>query len=209
MTATQTDAPKVKHALCFDRPYAPALYHLADRPVLIAIRKSFDDTPVRLIDRAICENDEKTLQFISYITLMNELGQVFCYYRGEAGEESRLHGDLSLGLGGHVDGLPAPSQTPTEYLYAEGERELKEEAGVILTTPLKYTHIIADPTNPVGRVHMGLFTVAKVHSSIQLDTEKDVITRGFWIHPNELMQYEYFNRLENWSKAVANYLYAR
>ena len=171
----------------------------------------FETSPTAIGDREGedgLEADETKLQLLPYITLMNDAGEVFCYYRGKAGEESRLHGALSIGLGGHVDTAVAPLDKLEHHLKREAGRELAEEAGIVLADPvnqLTFTHLIYDATNPVGRVHLGIRCVYRMTSADRVDPEKGTIEKGFFRHPSKFTPEEVV-RMENWSQVCLNLL---
>ncbi len=176
-----------------------------------SVPPAFFTTSTRLIDRAHCETDESTLQLIPYITLRNPVcNEVFCYYRGEAGGEARLHGALSIGLGGHVDMAPTAygSLALRLLLDFEGKRELLEEASVDYSQDLVFTDLLCNPTDAVGRVHIGLFAVVDVTSKQIRDmkTEVGVVERGEWMSTDMLRSPDVYSRLEPWSKVALSVL---
>lgn len=202
--------PKVKLALCMQRTNAPAEFQEATTCRTLNIPRHFWDTPTQLINRAICETDESTLQFIPYIVLMNESNKIFSYYRGGAGEESRLHSKVSIGLGGHVDEAVREEDEDNEeallhLMQREGARELDEEAG-IKEASLRFVALLVDPTDAVGRVHIGLLSIHHIKDAAALVLEADVIEKGNWISLDGLQDERVFSRLENWSKAVVMHL---
>src|SRR5207253_1300135 len=100
--------------------------------------------------------EEYWLQLLPYIKVGVERGDTFRYTRGGGGEEARLHGNYSVGIGGHVDIYPQPGSL-LSVIQAEAQREAKEETKLDLEPHLLTpTHFICDPTNAVGRVHLGL-----------------------------------------------------
>lgn len=192
----------------------PALYIkssiITGQPHALAIPPVFFETSATEVgDRlAGLEKDETKLQLLPYITLLNPAGEVYCYYRGGEGEEARLHGDLSIGLGGHVDTGVIPHDKLEHHLKREAGRELLEEVGIKLADPVKqltFTHLIYDTTNEVGRVHLGIRCVYRMSANDKIDPEKGVIEKGFFRRPNEFTADEVF-RLENWSKVCLNLL---
>lgn len=158
-----------------------------------------------LIDRDICETDEDFLQLLPYVVLLNPNGEVFTYERGGKGGEARLHGNLSVGLGGHVDELPHP-HTLLQRLQLEAQRECEEEAGIKLRQLPLFNHMLYDGTNAVGRVHLGLLTITAFDPSQRLTLEDGMIENGRWERPTLLLNSKEFQRLENWSKLVVGYL---
>lgn len=55
----------------------------------------------RFVKREECEDDSTLKQIIPYL-LLTCLDKVFTYVRGVKAGESRLHGKLSFGIGGHI-----------------------------------------------------------------------------------------------------------
>lgn len=159
--------------------------------------------PTHLVDRDVCETDESLLQLIPYIVLRDTRGRVACYERGAAGGEDRLHGKLSIGLGGHVDRAPQGSESLHALLVAEAARELKEEVGLdadvggITFMDMLYTG--ADG-GAVDRVHLGLLGEHRMSDDEQLVLEDKVIENCRFLPLSELLLPETFERLERWSQ---------
>lgn len=157
--------------------------------------------PTYLKDRADIEKDPSFQHFIPYIVLINERNEVFIYSRGKAGGEQRLVGNLSIGLGGHVDEQPAEGQTLLELLELEGARELKEEAGLELPYAMQFRKLLIDHTNEVGLVHLGLLAICPVDSRTVLQLEEiGVVEKGDWLTLAQLHADDIHTRLENWSQ---------
>lgn len=101
------------------------------------------------IDKADAETNEDYRQIIPYIAVVRRRdGKVLVYDRH--GEEGRLHGLSSIGIGGHVD-------YPEDWQNG-ARRELLEEAGIPLelNCPLRPLGIIIKNDSIVDRVHLGL-----------------------------------------------------
>jgi predicted NUDIX family phosphoesterase len=163
------------------------------------IPPGFFDLPFKLGDRALIESDPTKLQIIPYLILTNEADEVFCYSRGGAGEEARLHGRLSIGLGGHVDTLAGDGENYVEHFRSEVIRELQEEVGVTPTAPIEFSMMLHDQSDEVGLVHLGLVTTYKISSSQMLTLEPGVIECGYFKHPVAFLADE-FERMEPWSQ---------
>lgn len=193
---------KPKLALGYMAADLPANVLPAEGRHIIPVDASFyANKPVYLKDRALIEKDPSFQHFIPYIVLINERNEVFVYSRGAGGGESRLHGNLSIGLGGHVDEAPAEGQTLLELLELEGARELKEEAGLELPYTMQFSKLLIDHTNDVGLVHLGLLAICPVDSQVvlQLD-EVGIVERGEWLTVEQLKAEDIHSRLENWSQ---------
>ncbi len=201
----------MKVALCIDKTDCPVSYG-EPVPGVFGILPDFLSKGVasaRLVDRALCETDETLVQLLPYIVIMNERGDVLRYTRGGAGGESRLHGNYSIGLGGHVDIAPSTQDELLSVLRSEAARELQEEIGLV-ANPLRirFLHAIVDGTNSVGRVHLGLLAIYMVSvEDSEIMKFEDAICDGKFVPLRSLVEEpETFGRLENWSKAVAAHL---
>lgn len=202
--------PPPKYALCIDASQFDRFsWHCPHEGMLLCTigDGEVEGMTTRLIDRAICETNESTLQLLPYNVLINEEGKVFCYTRGGGGAEARLHAKLSIGIGGHVDYEPYEGGLQL-LLKSEAIREVMEEVGMTWATqPLpKFTHYLMDYTNPVGRVHLGLLSVNHIHSSQMGKQEDGMIENGEFVDIDFLAEPEQFSRLENWSQSVITYL---
>lgn len=111
------------------------------------------------LPRAEAEEDPSHKQLIPYCVLVRG-GEVFCVHRTSAQGERRLHGKLSIGIGGHVNPPDlGPGPEPQGLLAAALRRELDEELAVPwdrLTEPPRLLGLLNDDGNPVGAVHAGL-----------------------------------------------------
>lgn len=115
------------------------------------------------IPRALCETDESWRQVIPYIVGISKDAGLFTYLRAEAGGESRLHRLRSLGIGGHVNVADGAGEGGRKSFLAAVRREVKEE--VLYDKTLSSTTwigMINDPSNPVGRVHLGIVGILSV-----------------------------------------------
>jgi predicted NUDIX family phosphoesterase len=185
----------------------------------------------QLEDRAACETDPSRLQLIPYIVVRREdTGQILSYARGTGGAEARLHGKLSIGIGGHVDTeLPASehdedrSDVLLTHITDHAERETVEELGVkfysdeaddelevrrLDNNPYWTGMLIYDDTKEEGTVHLGLLYGLDIPDPSYLgQTEAGVIESVAWNSLEELMVPPLFERMENWSKTVIESLY--
>jgi len=110
----------------------------------------------RFVDRAAAEQDPSQKQPIPYCILTRG-PEIFVVQRRKQGSEGRLHGKLSIGLGGHIGPEDGPENDPG--LVARGlQRELSEELhGVDHLAPgAQLVGMLNDDSNPVGKVHAGL-----------------------------------------------------
>ncbi len=102
------------------------------------------------------ETDETRKQIIPYV-LMTADGLWLNYRRGAAGGEERLHGKVSLGVGGHVH--RGDGEHPWTAYRAAAQREAAEELVLPETRFRQVIGVLYDDSTPVGRVHLGVVEV--------------------------------------------------
>jgi len=118
--------------------------------------------PAKLVylNRSEAEQDKRYKQLIPYVLVICN-GKVLRYRRGKGGQETRLHGLYSVGIGGHISdedhGLFSKG-----IGYEEGmRRELKEEVEIEqVNAPA--VGLINDDSTEVGYVHFGVVHVLRV-----------------------------------------------
>jgi len=88
---------------------------------------------------------------------------IFRVQRTNRQSEARLHGQWSIGLGGHVepeDAVPSPGEPDTgpRFFIRSLWRELREELHFDLATAAqpRFLGLLNDDSTPVGEVHAGL-----------------------------------------------------
>lgn len=128
------------------------------------------------VERATAERTPTWKQVIPY-TLVARGAEVLLLRRSARGGESRLHGKLSIGVGGHVNPIDAESGRD-ELLAACARREIDEELEVRGSYEIRSLGLLNDDSNPVGAVHLGLVQVATLHGSVQV-REVDALEGSF------------------------------
>ena len=168
-----------------------------------------------LLTRPECETMEDYMHLIPYITLVNvQTGEVFVYSRGKGGGESRLHGNCSIGLGGHMEDPVTATYSIQDAIVDTIAKELEEEVGLPNTPERKDLYrskldtnnfnIILDTTNDVGKVHLGIAMFVVVDPKELGAVEQGVIERGQWMSIQDLIESHEAKTitLENWSVIV-------
>jgi predicted NUDIX family phosphoesterase len=112
------------------------------------------------LNRNEAEHDKRYKQLIPYVLVICR-DKILRYRRGRAGQETRLHGLYSVGVGGHISeedhGLFSHDRG-----YQEGmRRELMEEVSIDVSNEPAVAAINDDSTE-VGCVHFGVVHVARV-----------------------------------------------
>ncbi|MED4798998.1 hypothetical protein P9684_03930 [Bacillus atrophaeus] len=152
--------------------------------------------------RGNAEENQNYKQPIPYAVLQKG-DQVFAYKRLKKGGEKRLHDQLSIGVGGHMNAIEGTNfwEAVTENL----RRELTEELFISTSNlNLEIVGLINDDLNEVGKVHLGVLLVVKLPEIAEVSVRETDQLEGFWLHKKDFDNPEVFNRLESWSKYVAD-----
>jgi len=119
-------------------------------------------TQILYLNRSEAEQDKRYKQLIPYVLIICN-DKVLRYRRGKGGQETRLHGLYSVGVGGHISeedhGLFS-----NRHGYQEGmRRELMEEVAIDQAKDAAVA-VINDDSTEVGFVHFGVVHVMTVAS---------------------------------------------
>ncbi len=113
----------------------------------------------RFLPRPQAEQDPTHKQLIPYV-IMTCAGRYLTYVRGKRAGETRLVGNRSIGIGGHIN--PADEAMPLfrsdfrEAYRTAVEREVSEEVDVEASHADHVVALLNDDSNEVGRVHLGV-----------------------------------------------------
>ncbi|MFN3407654.1 MAG: hypothetical protein ACK45B_01555 [Limisphaerales bacterium] len=112
------------------------------------------------LNRSAAEQDRRYKQLIPYVLIFCR-DRILRYRRGKGGQETRLHGLYSVGIGGHIAEEDHGLFT-TDRGYQEGmRRELMEEVAIAPDQDAAVA-LINDDSTEVGYVHFGVVHVAQV-----------------------------------------------
>ncbi len=147
------------------------------------------------LPRPEAEEDPSHKQIIPYVVLCRG-DEVFATRRLNKGGESRLHGLISLGIGGHIN--PEADGDGSDVLYRGLRRELEEEVDITSYGNLVPRGMINDDTNEVGKVHLGMCFTMEVSGAVKVrETEK---LEGLWLKRSQLAGMA--EEMETWSQLV-------
>ena len=156
------------------------------------------------VPRDQAELDPEFKQIIPYVALLKG-DSVFVTRRLPRGGEKRLHGLLSLGIGGHINECDADAVVGAVdggVLLRGLYRELREEVEIENEGALRFVGLINDDGTEVGSVHLGLFCSMDVTGEVRVrETEK---LEGFWMRRDELRGA--VEKMERWSAIAAEAL---
>lgn len=161
--------------------------------------------------RPALENNPDFIHPIPYIAVVAN-GKILHYRRGAAGGEGRLHGKVSVGIGGHVDAADIQwtdggnikiKETLQRAVGREVEEELASEGGYSVT----FTHVIQADATPVDQVHLGLVGLVDV-SGFEDDLVFEDAMEGASFIPFEDLRARKVNgdavELETWTALIAD-----
>lgn len=137
-----------------------------------ALLSALAPIPPVWLPRSIAETDPTHKQWIPYGLIREPTGRWACYRR--RGSESRLRGIRSLGIGGHINPIDAPSpdsaEAPWRSLFWNGFlRELAEELPAAVPGGSQFLGLIHEDLSPVGRVHIGVVFLHQTTTPLPLD----------------------------------------
>ena len=180
--------------LVFDQSNLPAaLNHEGFVPSQVGFLTTLLDYS-RFVRRGDAEGNPALRQIIPYVVLLQQ-GRAFAVERLRTQSEARLHGKLSLGIGGHLN----------EPDIAVGAlRELHEELlldGAELDA-LVFRGFINDYSSAVSRDHLGCLYTVETSGEVTVrenDKMAGVFQTSTFLQANRA-------RLENWSIITLDYL---
>ncbi len=152
------------------------------------------------LQRKDAESNPAFKQLIPY-ALMQFKDTFFVYRRGKLLAEKRLHGDYSLGVGGHISVTDSGLFSTT---YEDGlKREINEE--VIIESPYtqRIVALLNDDSNDVGKVHFGIIHILALEKPSVKPKEKSINETKF-LNTEELLNK--IDAFENWSKICIQHI---
>lgn len=192
-----------------------------DEQVLVVERKVFDElgafrglqfdveryldrlfaagTP-RFLPRPQAERDPNHKQLIPYVLMTCE-GRYLTYVRGKRAGETRLVGNRSIGIGGHInptdDAAPLFRSDFREAYRAAVEREVEEEVCVEAGHTDRIVALLNDDSNEVGQVHLGVVH-CWVLDAPKVSRREQMITQMEFMSIDELRAVR--DQMETWSQ---------
>jgi predicted NUDIX family phosphoesterase len=153
------------------------------------------------VERRHAERDPMLKQVIPY-ALFERDGGIFLMRRLAKGGEARLHGKLSVGVGGHVN----PVDGAEDALEAGLAREIEEEVEVEGGWEARAVGILNDDATPVGAVHFGLVYRVRPGGAVRV-RERDALEGSFTPREEVLrLLREERPRFETWSALLLDRL---
>ncbi len=138
----------------------------------------------RFIARPQAEKDPSYKQIIPYAIMICE-DKCLTYVRGKRAGETRLVGNRSIGIGGHInpvdDAIPLFNTDFRDVYQAAVQREVAEEVSVDASYTDRVVALLNDDSNEVGQVHLGVvhcwvLDAPNVTKREQMITQMDFMT---------------------------------
>jgi predicted NUDIX family phosphoesterase len=162
------------------------------------IDKIFARGTLRFMPRPAAEKDPTYKQIIPYVIISCK-GRYLSYVRGKRAGETRLVGNRSIGIGGHInpiDDMPLLGDAFETYKAAV-EREIAEEINITGRHTDQIVALLNDDTNEVGQVHLGV-----VHHWVldepSVERREQMITQLAFMSMAELQSAK--DTMETWSQ---------
>lgn len=146
------------------------------------------------LPRPVAEESPAYRQIIPYVAIVRG-EDVFVTRRLKKGGEARLHGLMSLGVGGHINEI---DKTGGDWLMNCLRREIEEEVELSDFGTLTLHGLINDNGNEVGNVHLGFFFTLTTGGDVSVrETEK---LEGGFLPIRDLPAQ--LDHMETWSQIV-------
>lgn len=174
-------------------------------PIVNKIMKRFED--FFEVSRGDAEENPNWKQPIPYV-IVKRGDSVFVYERLKAGGESRLHDQLSIGIGGHMNVMHNFTKWTT-LSNLNMLREINEEINIKMGGPHdipKVVGLINDDENEVGRVHIGILAILELPEEAEVSVRETDKLDGYWIRIRDLKKTPLFEKLETWSQMAVEVL---
>ena len=151
-----------ERVLCFERKLLDGLGVF--QGLSLEVEKYFPvvTSPSQLTyrNRSEAEQDKRYKQLIPYV-LITCNGKILRYRRGRGGQEKRLHGLYSVGVGGHISDEDHGLFSSGIGYHDAMRRELMEEVAVDAAKDAAVA-VINDDSTEVGYVHFGVVHIMQV-----------------------------------------------
>jgi predicted NUDIX family phosphoesterase len=160
------------------------------------MKKIFEAGAPRFMLRSKAENDPSYKQLIPYV-IMNHGDKYLNYVRGKRAGEKRLVGNISIGIGGHINPVDDVSLLGHYQSYLQAvDREVAEEVNVETKYQDRIVALLNDETNEVGQVHLGIVHL-RVLEEPAVTRREQMITQMSFMTKAELEKVS--ESMETWS----------
>jgi predicted NUDIX family phosphoesterase len=151
---------------------------------------------VLYLNRSEAELDKRYKQLIPYaLIICND--KILRYRRGRGGQETRLHGLYSVGVGGHISEEDNGLFSSSQLGYHDAmRRELVEEVNINATKEAAVA-VINDDSTEVGYVHLGVVHVVNVRDESVAGNRSGIVAPEFVLISEAVKNSDAY---ESWSR---------
>src|ERR1700744_5551327 len=151
-----------ERVLCFERNLFEKLgvFHGLSMDVEKYLPVVTAQANITYLNRSEAEQDKRYKQLIPYALIIYG-DRILRYRRGKGGQETRLHGLYSVGVGGHISEEDTGLFSKGPGYHEAMKRELMEEVAIDVTKEMAVA-VINDDSTDVGYVHLGIVHVVYV-----------------------------------------------
>ena len=129
------------------------------------------------LNRSEAELDKRYKQLIPYALIICG-DKILRYRRGKGGQETRLHGLYSVGVGGHISEEDNGLFTSGIGYHDAMRRELMEEVSIDVTQEMA-VGVINDDSTEVGFVHLGVVHIVYVPDESLANRRSGIVNPEF------------------------------
>src|SRR6266699_4284024 len=129
------------------------------------------------LNRSDAEHDKRYKQLIPYVLLICN-GRILRYRRGRGGQEVRLHGLYSVGIGGHISEDDHGLFSTGPGYHEAMRRELMEEVAIDEVKEAAVA-VINDDSTEVGYVHFGIVHIMQVANQAAVGRRSGIVSPEF------------------------------
>lgn len=162
----------------------------------------YNSVEVLAMDRDKAEHDPSFKQLIAYSAVRCR-DNFMTYLRGRGQGEARLHGNRSIGIGGHINSGDHATLFGDDHLKVAAHREMDEEIEILEKYDLRLAGLLNDDSTDVGKVHLGLVYVADLEKPDVAKREKAMAAITFATSEELREQRDQF---ETWSQILIDNL---
>lgn len=156
------------------------------------------------MDKVATENDPRFKQLIVYCVIRDDHRRLFVYERasGKEYDESRLWGNSSIGIGGHIEIEDVVGKTGVVTILNTATRELDEELKIWgRIESKKITGIVNYDFDDVSLHHAGIVVMVRMKGTVKLANAENVRC-GMKTIPEIVRLFGCNKSLEAWSRII-------
>ena len=207
-------AEQVEHVLVFEEKFMYGFSDTLKENKISSISQDLEYLDhivgsAHFMPRNWVETNTTYKQIIPYVCFFNIEEKKYVSYRRFKGEEKRLDGKISIGIGGHINPIDM-SYGSKDIIKTCANREVAEEFGMERLSekliPKRKVGVIYNDTSTVGEVHFGVVFLNLIGNEemdyINRCIPEDCVTEVKLMNEKELL---IDDSLEGWSRLIVKF----